>query len=108
MSMEALEPAWTFFERRDGGDKRLHLNFSGGHPFDGLGIFTGGGARALQAYLPGDDFLQGQIHVGRNVADKDDGSAFARGVNRGGDGFVAADTFDRSVNTFVMGELQNV
>ena len=59
----------------------------------GLRIFSGRAARALQTNLTSDDFLQREIYVWRDVADEDDGSAFADGIDGGGDSFIAANTF---------------
>ena len=61
----------------------------------------------MQADLAGDDFLERKIDVGRDVADEDDGTAFARGVDRSGDGLVAANTFECDVDTFVVGAFEN-
>ena len=105
--MKALEPARAFFEGSDGGDQRLYLNFAGGHPFDGLRIFSRGGAGTLQADLARDNFLQRKIDVGRDVADEDDGAAFARCIDRSGDGFVAANTFESDVDAFIVGAFEN-
>src|SRR4029077_9412942 len=77
------------------------------HPLDGLRIFAGGGAGALQADLARDDFLEREGYVGGDVADEDDGAALASCVDRSGDGFVAADTFESDVNSFVVGALEN-
>ena len=38
--------------------KRLDANRTGGHQFDGLGIFASGGAGTLQANLTRDNLLQ--------------------------------------------------
>jgi len=61
----------------------------------------------LQADLAGDDFLERKIDVGRDVADEDNGTAFANCVDRSSDGLVAADTFESDVSSFVVGERSN-
>ena len=72
------------------------------------GYSPGRSAGALQADLTRNDFLQRQIYVGGDVANEDDSSAFAGGVDGGGDGFSAADTFKRNVYALIGGELQNL
>jgi len=72
-----------------------------------LGIFSGRGAGTLQTDLARDDFLEWKIDVRSDVADEDDSAAFARGVDRNGDGFVAADAFEGDVDTFVIGAFEN-
>ncbi len=54
-----------------------------------------------------DNFLQREIHGGRDVADEDDGAAFASCVDRSGDGFVAANTLEGDVDAFVVGAFEN-
>jgi len=105
--VKALEPARAFFQRSDGGDQWLYLNFAGGHPLDCLRIFSGRGTGTLQANLARDNFLERKIDVGGDVADEDDGAAFASDVDRSGDGFVAANALDSDVDAFVVGALEN-
>ena len=75
--------------------------------FDGAVIFSRRGAGTLQADLARDNFLQRKIDVGRDVADEDDGAAFARCIDRSGDGFVAANTLDSDVDAFIVGAFEN-
>ena len=61
----------------------------------------------MQPNLARDNFLQRKIDVRRDVANEDDGAAFASGVDRSGDSFVAANAFESDVDAFVVGALEN-
>lgn len=105
--MEAREPLRAFGERDDSGDQRLHLNGAGCNEFDGAGVFACRGTGTLEADLAGNDFLQRERDFGRNVADEDDGAAFADGVDCDGDGLRTANGFDGNIHAVAGGQLEN-
>ena len=106
--MKAVEPCGAVFERRDLRDERLHFDGAGREKFDGLRVFAGGGAGALQANLAADYFLQMDFYFGGEVADERDGAAFADGVDAVGDGFGAADGFEDGVDAVAVREFENL
>ena len=81
--VEAVEPGGAFGKRRDGGDERGDFDDALRHQVDALRVFAVGGAGALEADLAGDDVLQRDFDVGREVADERDGAAFADGLDGG-------------------------
>jgi hypothetical protein len=60
----------------------------------------------LQANLASDDFLQRERDARRDISDENDGTAFADGVDGGGDGFISADGFESDVDTLAVGEFE--
>src|SRR5580704_15208640 len=75
---------------------------------NGLWVFAGRGAGALEANLAADDFLQMDFDLGGEVPDESDGTAFANGVDAVGDGFGAANGFEDGVNAVAVGEIENL
>ena len=106
--VKAIEPCGTVFERCDLGDERLHFDSARRNQMNGLWVFAGRGAGALEANLAADNFLQMDFYFGGEIADQSDGTAFADGVDAVGDGFGAADGFEDGVNAVAVGEIENL
>ena len=106
--VKAFEPCGAVFERGNLRDERFHLDRAGREEFDGLRVFAGGGAGALEANLAADDFLEMNFYFGSEIADESDGAAFADGIDAVGDRFSAANGFEDDVHTVAVGEFQNL
>ncbi len=84
------------------------MNRAACEEFDGARVFAGGSARTLQADLASDDFLQRKGDFRRDIANERDRATFADAVDGGGDGFVAAHSFNGQVHTGAGGAIADV
>ena len=96
--IEPLKPLRAIFERRNRSDERFYFDGAAGQKLNGLGIFPGGGAGALDANLASHCFLQWQRHFRGDVSNQSNGSTFAHGMDGGADGGINADSFNSNVD----------
>ena len=76
-----------------------------GHHVEAGGVFAVAGAGAQEGEFAGDDGLEGEVDLGGDVADEDDGAAFACGGDGGLNRGVGADGFENEVSAAALGQL---
>ena len=108
MVVETAEGVGGVIEGDLGADHRVDLDEAFDEEIDAGGVFAVGAAGALETDLAGDDRLQVEFDLRRDVADQGDGAAFVNAGERGLDGVGGADGFEDDVGTAAAGAFEDL